>query len=583
MRYFRLILLLSVAISASGYRWRCYVACDDQTAIQNDYVENRDACREESQANLDEAMIKSGVTDTPKARKLKLITLFSDCMGKFGWEVPVPGDKESKIAAEVPIYESTVSKAKAAPPKDGLNPAATEPAVIEGETKQDQKTLERKIPPENVGKQEKQVKSTNETNNKTNNSVVQSQKPAAKEAKTVNSKDERVQPKETRRQPATTRSASQQNIQQQPQQQQQDASPAPAQKTTNNSNAANNSTRTLNQKANASQAPEQDQPAEMRQQPAVTARAAKPPSNTAQPDTQQQIQSETNRSTATTNNRSVVQSRQAAQAQNAQQTAPVTTITPDSADEALTQSIQKRPAETKIKYQNNKSARGTSNNNGTGPSVIPQQPSTSEYQPSAGKPESRVAAVIDPANNNSPVKAVTADSTDQALSESIHKKASKRSYKNSKSASQPGVQTQAQTTNLPQGQTQAQTISQPQQQLPQQAANPKSATAVAPVNNINNTRYNNTATNPATNGSDASKIPSQPAVTKNQQINPRAAECELARRNAANSTLAAQQAKECELECAKIMKVTPKIINPAPCPVKDAAVNVLDVQLRNKK
>jgi len=660
MRYFRLILLLTAALSCSGYRWRCYIACDDQTAIQNDYVENRDSCREESQANLDEAMIKSGATDTPKARKLKLITLFSDCMGKYGWEVPVPGDKESKIAAEVPIYESTVSKiaaAKTAPPKDGLNPAATDPKVVDGETKQDQQTLERKVPPENVGKQTQtnEVRQQPATAARTANQQNAQQQPREQAAanseqqktttnnnnvRTVNQKSappqqvaQEDQPKEVRQQPATTpRSATgtqSRNVQQaqaqppepQPnnmrQAQAQPKSQQMAQTETSSANtAANNSnvTRTLNQKASPSQQmAEQDQPKEMLRQPATTARAAKQP----QPDNMQlaqlepqagpqtQPQSETNNSKITTNNnsRTVVQQPEAQQAtqqeqpasntkpraQNRQnssvqnrQAAPVTTVTPESPDQALTQSIQRHPAQTKIKYQNNTAKRSA---NSAGPTSIPQQPATTSYQQS----EPRVAAVIDPANNQAPVTAITADSPDQALLESIHKKPARRVNRNSRTASQQG-QTQAQTTSTPQGLTQAQSAGQPQQQVTQQQSTQQvrnhrstaAAVAPVPVNNVNNARYNNTTNMPAANDNNASKIPSQPGVSKIHN-SPRAAECEMARRNAATSPIDAQKAKDCELECAKIMKATPKIINPAPCPVKDAAVNVLDVQLGNKK
>ncbi len=674
MRYFRLILLLSAALSCSGYRWRCYIACDDQTAIQNDYVENRDACREESQANLDEAMIKSGATDTPKARKLKLITLFSDCMGKYGWEVPIPGDKESKIAAEVPIYESTVSKVRAAQPKDGATPAAADQKVIEKETNQDQKPLERKVPPENVGKQEKQAQASNETNNQDNNKAAatkeqtettarsagrQNQQPQQRERVTANNEQQKTttnntnntnthtpnqktpptrqqtaeqdQPKEMLRQPATTaRSATgaqPDNTQQAQAQRQQQAQIA----------ANNNTARTLSQAAPPQQAAEPDQPKGMLRQPATTARPANQPQPDKQPDNMQlaqlepqagpQTQENTTNNNTTTNNttnnsRTIekkaeeeqqnpqkpatreeqaienVRRQQAAIArpkeqsrQNAQMhsstAAPVTTVTPESPEQALTQSIQKHPAETNIKYQNKGQARHAANRNG--PTPIPQQPATTQQQSVSSNTDNKVAAVIDPANNQTPVTAITTDSPDQALLESIHKKP-KRVKKNSGAVSRQPQQTQAQTSSVPQGQTQPQSASQMQQ--PSQVVTQRhSTTAVAPttVNNVNNSRYNNTTTSQgAANSSNASKIPSQPAVTKKQPITPRAAECEQARRNSATSTLAAQQAKECDLECAKIMKATPKIINPAPCPVKDAAIkdaaiNVLDSQLGSKK
>lgn len=59
--------------------------CQDQTAIQNDYVERRDICRQYSELKLDMAMRNSGQYNNEQNRKAMLITLFSHCMSQNGW------------------------------------------------------------------------------------------------------------------------------------------------------------------------------------------------------------------------------------------------------------------------------------------------------------------------------------------------------------------------------------------------------------------------------------------------------------------------------------------------------------------
>jgi hypothetical protein len=85
MYRFRLVFLIAVALMSSGYKFRCWWMCQDQTAIQNDYVEQRDRCRQYAQLKLDMAMRSAGERNNPQTRNARLISLFSDCMGQNGW------------------------------------------------------------------------------------------------------------------------------------------------------------------------------------------------------------------------------------------------------------------------------------------------------------------------------------------------------------------------------------------------------------------------------------------------------------------------------------------------------------------
>lgn len=99
---YRLLFLALVMLTTSGYRFRCWWACTDQTAIQHDYVERRDHCRDYAQAKLDMAMRNRGL-NSPHDRKTQLINLFSECMEKKGWDIPSGRQEEAealKAAAE---------------------------------------------------------------------------------------------------------------------------------------------------------------------------------------------------------------------------------------------------------------------------------------------------------------------------------------------------------------------------------------------------------------------------------------------------------------------------------------------------
>lgn len=95
-------LLLTSAWSVSDivggkYRFRCYFACVDQTSTQNDYVEQRDHCRELAQLKADMAMKEAAIEGGDKSRKAMLVSLFSQCMASNGWTVP-DGKDPSKAA-----------------------------------------------------------------------------------------------------------------------------------------------------------------------------------------------------------------------------------------------------------------------------------------------------------------------------------------------------------------------------------------------------------------------------------------------------------------------------------------------------
>jgi len=115
MPWLRAAFLLLVLAGTSGYRFRCYIFCKDQTAIQNDYIEQRDRCREFAELKLDMALRDvRGPVDT-KNQKTQLVSLFNHCMADNGWN----------IAPELPPYEpipaensATAEAAPLAPPPE---------------------------------------------------------------------------------------------------------------------------------------------------------------------------------------------------------------------------------------------------------------------------------------------------------------------------------------------------------------------------------------------------------------------------------------------------------------------------------
>jgi hypothetical protein len=87
MNRFKLIFLLATFFATSGYTFRCWILCSDQTNIQSEYVEKRDLCREYAQLKLD-MVAKHAPGEGDKSHKAQLVTLFAECMNKNGWNVP---------------------------------------------------------------------------------------------------------------------------------------------------------------------------------------------------------------------------------------------------------------------------------------------------------------------------------------------------------------------------------------------------------------------------------------------------------------------------------------------------------------
>lgn len=122
-------------ITGGKYRFRCYFACVDQTSTQNDYVEQRDHCRELAQLKVDTALKESGLQGDDKSRKSMLVSLFSQCMAANGWTVPDGKDPNKKS-------DPTVVAAAAAPavvPVSGAANAAPGTAAAAASAKQDEK------------------------------------------------------------------------------------------------------------------------------------------------------------------------------------------------------------------------------------------------------------------------------------------------------------------------------------------------------------------------------------------------------------------------------------------------------------
>lgn len=109
----RIVLLLCCMQAVSAYKIRCWILCSEQTAIQNDYVEHRDYCRNYSQLRIDTDTSNPQLLD-PKERKAKLVSLFSACMADKGWTVP-DGRYSQQPSAPIPAGSSAVMSEKSNP------------------------------------------------------------------------------------------------------------------------------------------------------------------------------------------------------------------------------------------------------------------------------------------------------------------------------------------------------------------------------------------------------------------------------------------------------------------------------------
>lgn len=116
----------------SAYKFRCYWFCTEQTAIQNDYVSNRDECRRYAQLRIETDTANPELMDE-KARKAKLISLFSACMSDNGWTIP-DGKGSQQASPPVPVPSPATANnppppAAAAAPAAAPVAAATAPAA----------------------------------------------------------------------------------------------------------------------------------------------------------------------------------------------------------------------------------------------------------------------------------------------------------------------------------------------------------------------------------------------------------------------------------------------------------------------
>lgn len=102
---------LKDVLGEGKYRFRCYFACVDQTGIQNDYVEQRDHCRELAQLKVDMALKEANNGTDDRARKAMLVSIFSTCMGTNGWAVPDGKGEGSKALAAGPPPQAITSQA----------------------------------------------------------------------------------------------------------------------------------------------------------------------------------------------------------------------------------------------------------------------------------------------------------------------------------------------------------------------------------------------------------------------------------------------------------------------------------------
>ncbi|MDE3016220.1 MAG: hypothetical protein KGI29_04780 [Pseudomonadota bacterium] len=108
MVWIRAIFLLVVFISTSGFGFRCYWLCTDQTSVQDDYVEQRDRCREYAQLKYG-AMTgdEDGGAADGQSRNATLVRLFSECMAEHGWTVPSGEGGHAQTVQEAPVAPTT--------------------------------------------------------------------------------------------------------------------------------------------------------------------------------------------------------------------------------------------------------------------------------------------------------------------------------------------------------------------------------------------------------------------------------------------------------------------------------------------
>lgn len=107
----QILCLIASMQMLSGFTFRCWWFCTDQTAIQNDFLDDRAECQGVADEKLGPEIAPSpNEAPNKAARTQKLISIFSDCMKTKGWTIPVPEGKASPPPQPAPVA------LKAAPP-----------------------------------------------------------------------------------------------------------------------------------------------------------------------------------------------------------------------------------------------------------------------------------------------------------------------------------------------------------------------------------------------------------------------------------------------------------------------------------
>lgn len=117
MRSEATLLLLGVAVLLS--------ACLSQSGVQRTYVRDQEACQGMAEQNIDRYLPKDQAVSVAD-RNAQMVTLFSDCMGKSGWQVAKPRKAVDAVTAPAPVAPPPPAPQTA--PAPAVPPAATTPA-----------------------------------------------------------------------------------------------------------------------------------------------------------------------------------------------------------------------------------------------------------------------------------------------------------------------------------------------------------------------------------------------------------------------------------------------------------------------
>lgn len=114
-RFLMILALLTATSACSGYKFRCWWGCSDQTAIQNDYIAERNRCREYAQLKLTMSSRAAGDVENEQSYKAKLVNLFNECMANNGWGiVETKSDKAASTTKPASSKETTAEAQQAA-------------------------------------------------------------------------------------------------------------------------------------------------------------------------------------------------------------------------------------------------------------------------------------------------------------------------------------------------------------------------------------------------------------------------------------------------------------------------------------